>query len=526
MPSSCSAWLDLPAPASSRRNWFRIFTINMLTEQLIKQLFLRLLLLQLALLVLSISFSAVITAHFKYRLGNQLAAAFRNDLLMGDTRKAMLELPKTISGDFIGVKWIPAGLSQAFSIPEDIDFTTSLIYNKSIVPIYFDEDKTKKGGDLAFYYYRWMPIVWALSAWSLLFILSIPVWLRERRKIVREYALSLKAEINESRANLAAQVAHDIRSPLVALDAALKNTSQLPEKQRVIVRHAVNRIRDIANNLLDKNRQQPGPASTATAAGVIAGEPLANHLLSSLIDPVITEKRLQFESKPGITIDLGLTKESYGLFAKIQPVEFRRMLSNLINNAVEALGDKGAVDVRLAHEDNTIVLTISDDGKGIPPDILAKLGRKGETHGKAGGSGLGLFHARATAESWGGSLTITSALGKGTIVTIKLPSAEAPAYFVSELKLALGRPIVASTSSGAAGLNQPAFQSTASKTIISASRSSCAPGSKQTRIKLAKRSVFSTMNCPATKKPALPWPKISASAPGPSWSPAAAKSPT
>ena len=87
------------------------------------------LLFQLAVLCLSIIFSVVLTAHFKYRLANQLAAAFRNDLLMGDTRKAMLELPRTIHGDFVGVKWIPNGLSQAFSIPENVNFTATLIYN-------------------------------------------------------------------------------------------------------------------------------------------------------------------------------------------------------------------------------------------------------------------------------------------------------------------------------------------------------------------------------------------------------------
>ncbi|HNW42872.1 MAG TPA: HAMP domain-containing sensor histidine kinase [Elusimicrobiales bacterium] len=257
-------------------------------------------------------------------------------------------------------------------------------------------------------------------------------------------AARLESELAVSKAvsNMAAQVAHDIRSPLVALDAALKNTEQLPEKQRIMVRHAVNRIRDIANNLLEKNRQQPSAVAGRAAGGHVAGEPPEVRLLSSLIDPVVTEKRLQFGSKPGINIDFELTRESYGLFARLQPIEFRRMISNLVNNAVEALGDKGAVDVKLTHEDEKVVLTVSDTGKGIPPEILTKLGQKGETHGKAGGSGLGLFHARSTAESWGGSLAIASTPGKGTTVTIKLPKAAAPAGFVSALALPPGRPVV------------------------------------------------------------------------------------
>lgn len=283
-------------------------------------------------------------------------------------------------------------------------------------------------------------ILWAFGGTlTLLFAAFFLVIIRTQKHISNLEAEKKLMAVEKEAAigRIAAQVAHDIRSPLVALDAALKDTVELSEKKRVIVRHAVNRIRDVANSLLEKNRQQPGLAPTT-----VAGEPLDVHLLSSLIDPVITEKRLQFESKPGITIDFGLIKDSYGLFARLQPVEFRRMISNLVNNAVEALGDKGAVDVRLAHEEKTIIIIVSDDGKGIPPEILSKLGRRGETHGKAGGSGLGLFHAKSAAEAWGGSLAITSEPGKGTSVTIRLPLAEAPAYFVGELKISPDRSIL------------------------------------------------------------------------------------
>ena len=234
---------------------------------------------------------------------------------------------------------------------------------------------------------------------------------------------------------MASQVAHDIRSPLAALDASLKSMAQLPEDQRVMVRHAVNRIRDIANNLLEKTRPQP---ATGRPSG---GEPPQLRLLSSLLDPVVTEKRLQFGSSPEINIDLELTQASYGLFARVQPAELARIVSNLVNNAVEALGGKGLVKLGLARDDGTILLTVADNGKGIPPELLDGLGQRGATHGKAGGYGLGLYHARTTVESWGGSLGIVSGTG-GTTVTVKLPGADAPEDFVRGLELAPGRPVV------------------------------------------------------------------------------------
>lgn len=276
----------------------------------------------------------------------------------------------------------------------------------------------------------------AMSA--VMFWLSISA----HRKILAIEAKSKLAQMESDAAvgRLASQVAHDIRSPVYALEAALKTVNQLPEKQRVIVRHAVNRIRDVANGLLEKNRQQPG--TTAAVTSQPSTEPQETFLLSGLIEPVITEKRLQYESKPGIQIDFALTRESYGLFTKVQPVEFRRMISNLVNNAVEAIDEKGAVNIALGQMADAHVLTVADTGKGIPPDVLAKLGQRGETHGKAGGSGLGLYHARTTTEGWGGALSIASELGKGTTVTLKLPKAEAPGYFAGEIKLIPGHPVV------------------------------------------------------------------------------------
>lgn len=389
-------------------------------------------------LLVLVSLVIAFSSRSKQRLAEQFSEAFRTPLIAGDNRQILLDMARPVSMDFIGFVWKPQSPAAGFAVPEELGQPNRFLYQAAKVGIFFDESKSIKAGNIEFYFNRWTPLPAAIASWLFLVILSITAGYYERKRILREYALFLESGINESKANLAAQVAHDIRSPVFALDAALKDMAQLPEKQRVIVRHAVNRIRDVANGLLEKNRQ-PRAASTDSGNGATS---LNINLLSSLIDPIITEKHLQFGSKPGVIIDFELTPESYGLFAKVQPVEFRRMLSNLINNAVEALVEKGAVKVRLIKEDQNITLTVSDTGKGIPPEILAKLGQRGETHGKAGGSGLGLFHARTTAESWGGSLNITSEPGKGTVVSIKLPKAEAPAYFEKELDLAAGHSVL------------------------------------------------------------------------------------
>lgn len=241
----------------------------------------------------------------------------------------------------------------------------------------------------------------------------------------------------EALAWLAAQVAHDMRSPLAALEVVSGDMTQLPEDKRVLIRAAVGRIRDIANSLLSKQ----GGQTVSTDPG--SPEEASPQLLSSLIDPVVSEKRLQFRSLSRVVIDLRLDATSYGLFATVQPVEFKRLVSNLVNNAVEALNDgAGEVSVGLSFCGGHASVTVRDNGKGIPPEILPKLGRRGETHGKAGGSGLGLYHARSSVESWGGSLEIASEPGQGTITTVVLPLAPAPEWFVPEIRLIPGKVVV------------------------------------------------------------------------------------
>jgi len=229
-------------------------------------------------------------------------------------------------------------------------------------------------------------------------------------------AARLESELAVSKAvsDMAAQVAHDIRSPLAALSAAAKGLT-LPDDQRTLIDGSIGRMQGIANDLLARYRV-PGAAATAKS------ETCA---LAPLIEQVLAEKRLQHRDKADVKIDFN--QGAAGLKAAVDPKELQRIISNLVNNSVEAFSGAGNVSVSLASTDGEVLIEIRDNGKGISPEILAKLGQKGETHGKAGGTGLGLYHARTSAESWGGSLRLESEPGKGTAVIITLPAAARPA---------------------------------------------------------------------------------------------------
>lgn len=256
-----------------------------------------------------------------------------------------------------------------------------------------------------------------------------------------EYQAELVKRAKEAAlAEFARQVAHDIRSPAAALSFAVDGKKGLLEEERKIIRTAAARIQDIANDLLERYRQQP---RSELAEALESREPAVVQLVSTLIDPVITEKRLGARDKTGATIEYRLDGSSYGLFCVVQPTEFKRALSNLISNGVEALEGAGSVVVRVEQADGNARIRIEDSGKGIPPELLPMLGKRGVTHGKAGGSGLGLHHARGCAERWGGRLELSSKAGRGTVVTIELPKALPPAWFVPRLELPRGAVVVA-----------------------------------------------------------------------------------
>jgi signal transduction histidine kinase len=98
------------------------------------------------------------------------------------------------------------------------------------------------------------------------------------------------------------------------------------------------------------------------------------------------------------------------------------VVSNLINNAIEASPAKSSilVIVRLA-EDQSLILSVMDQGKGIPEEDLKKLGNYGFTRGKAKGSGIGLSSAKEFLSELGANLEIDSMLDVGTTVSMRFP---------------------------------------------------------------------------------------------------------
>jgi signal transduction histidine kinase len=242
---------------------------------------------------------------------------------------------------------------------------------------------------------------------------------RQEKELAQTIAIQTSAK-----AEVAKRVAHDIRSPLSALEVATQDLSDLPEGTRLLIRNAARRIKDIANDLVSNDN----PSKSAEEGFS------KSCLLPSLFELILSEKRLQYRSKSKILLESRLSGESYGVFAVIDSIEFKRVISNLIDNAVEAIGDEGTVYGQIQNRNGMAVLSISDTGRGISPEILSKLGTTELSVGKSGrGMGMGVYHSRKTLEKWGGRLEFTSRPGEETTVTVLLPQGESPAWFLGGL---------------------------------------------------------------------------------------------
>ena len=109
----------------------------------------------------------------------------------------------------------------------------------------------------------------------------------------------------------------------------------------------------------------------------------------------------------------------------IHPAAVEQMLYHLLSNALKFTPAGGAVTVELKKSGETLRLTVSDTGCGIPPERMAHLFdgcfQPGHPSPAPYGLGLGLPLCRAIAEKHGGSITVESAPGKGSRFMVSLP---------------------------------------------------------------------------------------------------------
>lgn len=257
-------------------------------------------------------------------------------------------------------------------------------------------------------------------------------WLERQEEIRSSRQNSMENERKILLGEVAARIAHDIRSPVGTLKAALETLKDVPKDTHRLLTGAIESIEAIADSVRELNRPMRQPN-----VPLVKEKPTAT-LLIPLFESIIEEKRLQLRGRR--TLQFDEAKMDFIPVVMVQPLELKRSLANLLDNAIEATEDGGEIGIFVKEDGSLITIKIVDEGCGIRPDLLAKVGEKGFSHGKANGTGLGFHYARKAAESWGGCLQIASRLDKGTQVEMTLPLRHD--RFLTNLTLERGAKIV------------------------------------------------------------------------------------
>jgi signal transduction histidine kinase len=239
------------------------------------------------------------------------------------------------------------------------------------------------------------------------------------REVKEKMAFEALAKTGE----IATQVAHDIRSPLTSLNTAMKDASALPEAQRKMIRSAAQRINDIANNLLSAHK--------SSQQVIHMEQSLTSTLIFPILDSIISEKRMLLTNS--IIINFNVDRGAYIACANIRKDKFSQIISNLINNSIDAMDGAGVINILLKKSNDNLLMMINDNGKGISKKNLEKVFTKSFSFGKKDGMGIGLYYAKKHVEEWRGSIAIASNENKGTEVTVKLPRTSPPIWLIQHL---------------------------------------------------------------------------------------------
>ncbi|ESX18337.1 histidine kinase [Mesorhizobium sp. L103C119B0] len=246
---------------------------------------------------------------------------------------------------------------------------------------------------------------------------------KELVELNREYMKETeRAEAaNRAKSEFLANMSHELRTPLNAIigfselmEQGLFGPLGSPRYEEYAndINGSGKYLLGVINDILDMSKIEAGQFS-------VDREEID---LCPLIRETVRVISLQAAEK-SITVETRIA-DTMTLFADRRAI--KQIAINLLSNAVKFTGQGGHISVRARNTSGALVLTIEDNGCGIPKEALSKLGRpfeqvQNQFSKNHAGSGLGLAISRSLAELQGGALKIRSTEGVGTIVSVRIP---------------------------------------------------------------------------------------------------------
>lgn len=234
--------------------------------------------------------------------------------------------------------------------------------------------------------------------------------------------ISYLKELDRLKSDFIHTVSHDLRSPLTSIlgyTELIGRTGPLNENQQEFLQRlqgSVQHVTVLVNDLLDLGRLEAG---FDTRREMVQ--------LGSVLKYTLDMVDLQVKKKK-IKLTVTMAPELKPLRAN--PIRIRQMLDNLVGNAIKYTQNEGNVNVNLLMHDDQIILSVEDNGPGIPAEeqgrVFEKFYRATNMAGSetVSGSGLGLAIVKSIVDSHQGRVWVESIVGKGSTFFVLLPTAE------------------------------------------------------------------------------------------------------
>lgn len=231
------------------------------------------------------------------------------------------------------------------------------------------------------------------------------------RKLHKQRDIIEEQNIKQAKYDVALQLAHDIRSPILSLETISDLFSELTDDGKALIKNVTKRISQIADDILKEH--QPYPQDTTSK-----GSHDLKLSISEIVSSLYEEKKSSCSNKE-ISFELTVDDFSSHTIVNITENLLNRVLSNIIDNSIESIQGAGVIQLNIHSDQDNAYLHVQDTGQGIPPHHLESIFIHGFSL-KPSGKGLGLSYAKEIIEAHGGQVGIKSTLGEGSSVSLTI----------------------------------------------------------------------------------------------------------